>query len=183
MKALKRWEFSTVNKDSVLYDYRGCVIIFDDILIFRNKPKTDEYDTKKSNQIQIKIAMKTSNFKLQLQGTTLVRNVDSQRHYFVKFRAYAFDADELKKYENKWKKLEIYTTRGVKYSISYDSFVSHSFVNSEYGKTQIMIKVADMDREEKQTGFVRLPIDLYERLKAESKRTRKPMNTLLKLIE
>ena len=123
--------------------------------------------------------MKTTNFKLNLNDEVLTRNVDAQKHFFIKFRAYAFDESELQKYSGKWHTLRIITNGGTVYTIQADDFYSCSFLNNEFGKLQRLIRVADMKANKGKTGMVRLPTHLYNQLKTEAKRRRQPMNSLL----
>jgi hypothetical protein len=72
------------------------------------------------------------NYKLNLTNGILTRNVNSQRHYFIKFKAYAFDESELLKYKGQWSVLEIRTTTGKTYSISENDFYLNSIINEDF---------------------------------------------------
>jgi hypothetical protein len=131
-------------------------------------------------KIQI-IAMKTTDFKLVLNDQVLTRNVDAQKHFFIKFRAYAFDESELKKYAGKWHTLRIITNGGTVYTIQCDDFYNNSFLNNEYGKVQRLIGVADMKAKKGKRSMVSLPTHFYNELKSEAKRRNQPMNSLLEI--
>jgi hypothetical protein len=120
-------------------------------------------------------------FKLSLTEEVLTRNVDAQKHFFIKFRAYAFDESELQKYAGKWHTLRIITNGGTVYTIQCDDFYNDSFLNNEYGKVQRLIGVADMKAARGKTGMVRLPTHFYNELKSEAKRRNQPMNSLLEI--
>jgi hypothetical protein len=123
--------------------------------------------------------MKKPSFKLVLTDQVLTRNVDAQKHFFIKFRAYAFDESELQKYAGKWHTLRIITNGGKVYTIQCDEFYNNSFLNNEYGKVQRLIGVADMESKKGKTGMVRLGTHLYNQLKTESKRRKQPMSSLI----
>ena len=125
--------------------------------------------------------MEKPSFKLVLTDEVLTRNVDGQKHFFIKFRAYAFDESELKKYAGQWHTLRIVTNGGTVYTIQCDDFYDNSFLNDDYGKLQRLIKVADMKSKKGKTGMVRLPTHLYNQLKSEAKRRRQPMSSLLEI--
>ena len=125
--------------------------------------------------------MEKPSFKLVLTDEVLTRNVDAQKHFFIKFRAYAFDESELKKYAGQWHTLRIVTNGGTVYTIQCDDFYDNSFLNDDYGKLQRLIKVADMKSKKGKTGMVRLPTHLYNQLKSEAKRRRQPMSSLLEI--
>jgi hypothetical protein len=120
-------------------------------------------------------------FKLSLTEEVLTRNVDAQKHFFIKFRAYAFDESELQKYAGKWHTLRIITNGGTVYTIQCDEFYNDSFLNNEYGKVQRLIRVADMKAVKGKRSMVSLPTHFYNELKAESKRRNQPMNSLLEI--
>jgi hypothetical protein len=121
------------------------------------------------------------NFKLTLHEGVLTRNVDSSKHYFIKYRAYAYDEDELQKYEGQWHTLEIITTGGKCYQVNEVEFYRHSYLNTDYGKTQRFINVADMKVKENKGKMVRISNEMYQELKAESKKRRQPMSTLIEV--
>jgi hypothetical protein len=125
--------------------------------------------------------MKNVKFKLSLSGEVLTRNVDARKHFFIKFRAYAFDESELRKYAGKWHTLRIITNGGTVYTIQSDDFYALSFLNNDFGKLQCLIKVADMKSSKGKTGMVRLPTHFYSELKAEAKRRGQTMNSLLEI--
>jgi|688.fasta_scaffold1129352_1 hypothetical protein len=119
------------------------------------------------------------NYKLNLTNGILTRNVNSQRHYFIKFKAYAFDESELLKYKGQWSVLEIRTTTGKTYSISENDFYLNSIINEDFGKVQRLIGVRFLKLESNVQTMVKLPNEFHSRLKATSKKTNKPMNQLL----
>ena len=126
--------------------------------------------------------MSTSrNFRLTLHDGVLTRNVDSQKHYFIKYRAYAYDEDELQKYLGQWHTLEIITTGGKCYQVSEADFYNRSYLNRDYGKVQRLINVADMAVKESKGKMVRISNEVYQELKTESKKRRQPMSTLLEV--
>jgi hypothetical protein len=131
-------------------------------------------------ELQI-IAMKKPSFKLSLTDQVLTRNVDAQKHFFIKFRAYAFDESELKKYAGKWHTLRIITNGGKVYTIQCDEFYNNSFLNNDYGKVQRLIGVADMKAAKGKRSMVSLPTHFYNELKSEAKRRNQPMNSLLEI--
>ena len=111
----------------------------------------------------------------------MTRNVDAQKHFFIKSRAYAFAESGLKKYARQSHTLRIVTNGGTVYTIQCDDFYDNSFLNDDYGKLQRLIKVADMKSKKGKTGMVRLPTHLYNQLKSEAKRRRQPMSSLLEI--
>lgn len=121
------------------------------------------------------------NFRLNLHDGVLTRNVDASKHYFVKHRAYAYDEDELQKYLGKWHTLEIITTGGKRYQVSQADFYKYSYINRDYGKVQRFINVADMEVKETKSKMVRISNEVYQELKAESKKQRQPMSTLVQV--
>lgn len=123
----------------------------------------------------------TGKFRLILSDGVLTRNVDSTKHYFIKFRAYAYDDAELAKYKGQWHTLEIITSGGKCYQVSEADFYKHSYINDDYGKRQRLINVADMKVKETKGKMVRLSTEFYNELKAEARRRRQPMNSLLEV--
>jgi hypothetical protein len=125
--------------------------------------------------------MKAYNYKLQLAGTTLMRHVDAKRHYFIKYRAYAYDESELLKYTGQYNRLRITTSKGNIYEISAADFHAKSYLNADYGKLQRLVNVCDLELVAQRQKAVHLPMHLYEELKAESLRTGRPMTTLIEV--
>ena len=121
------------------------------------------------------------NFKLVLDDGVLTRNVDSKKHYFIKYRAYAYDEDELQKYVGQWHTLEIITSGGKCYQVSQADFYKYSYINADYGKVQRLINVGDMVVKETKSRMVRISNEVYQELKAEAKKQRQPMSTLLEV--
>jgi len=120
------------------------------------------------------------NYKLNLtQDGKLVRNVNSNKHYFIKFKAYAFDESELLKFQGKWHTMEIKTSTGRTYSISEQDFYSNSIINNDFGKVQRLIAVKFLKLESYVQTMVKLDNNFHARLKKTSRKENKPMNQLL----
>lgn len=120
------------------------------------------------------------NYKLNLtHDGKLIRNVNSSRHYFIKFKAYGFDETELLKYKGQWHTMEIKTSTGKTYSISESDFYSSSVVNQDFGKIQRLIGVKFLKLEAYVQTMVKLDNEFHSRLKKTSRRENKPMNQLL----
>jgi hypothetical protein len=124
--------------------------------------------------------MKTK-FNLQLRHGVLTRYVDSQKHYFIKHKAYAYDEAELEKYKGRFHTLRITTSKGNTYEISQESFFCRSFLNSDYGKVQRFINASDLLLVAQKKKVVHLPMSVYLELKEESGRTGRPMTKLLEV--
>jgi hypothetical protein len=123
---------------------------------------------------------KIMNYKLNLTTDgKLIRNVDSTKHYFIKFRAYGFDESELLKYKGKWHTMEIKTSAGKTYTISESEFYSKSLVNEDFGKVQRLIGVRFLNLDAHTQTFVKVDKHFHVRLKKTSRKENKPMNQVL----
>lgn len=118
-------------------------------------------------------------FKLNLSNGILTRNVNTQKHYWIKFRAYAFDESELIKLKGKWNKLRIITNSGRTYAITEQDFYTHSIINNEFGKVQRLIGVRYLELEKHVQTLVNLNSNFHSILKKKSKTINKPMNQIL----
>ena len=120
------------------------------------------------------------NYKLNLtHDGKLIRNVNSNRHYFIKFKAYGFDESELLKYKGQWQSMEIKTSTGRTYSISEEEFYSNSIINEDFGKVQRLIGVRFLKLESYVQTMVKLDNNFHSRLKKTSRKENKPLNQVL----
>jgi hypothetical protein len=119
-------------------------------------------------------------YRLVLSNGLLTRYV-TIRSYFVKHKAYAFDEAPLEKLRGQWHTLQIITKAGKRYEVSESDFYKCSYLNSDYGKLQRLIGIADMRVKETKQNLVRVHPHFYNELKAEANRTQLPMSSLLQI--
>lgn len=77
---------------------------------------------------------------MRVTNGILYRNVDSSKHYHVKHKAYMFDVAIMETLPN-WHELRIITKYGRVYRIEKRDFDKYSFLNTSYGKAQLVIQV------------------------------------------
>jgi len=122
---------------------------------------------------------KQMKYKLIISNGILTRNVDTQKHYWIKFRAYSFDEEELKELKGQWHQLRIVTSTGRVYSISESEFYKQSQINKDYGKEQRLIQVKFLKLEQHRQTLINVSTNFHTRLKEKSTTTNKPMNQII----
>lgn len=107
---------------------------------------------------------------MTLNNRVLIRNVNSRKHYFVKYKAYSFDESIIQTYNGQFDSLIFVTSYGKKYAISSVDFWSKSKVIQFAGKEQRLIEVKYFNLESMQsTKTVHLDAATHQRLKLKAK--------------
>lgn len=121
-------------------------------------------------------------YKLRLSNKTLTRNVNSSKHFFIKYRAYSFDEKLIIKYKGKFKTLKIITSYGKVYTITSADFWSKSQLMTILNKKQRLIKVEYLTIERKQhSKTVILDPNTHQRIKEQANKERMNINTYLSI--
>jgi hypothetical protein len=138
-----------------------------------------EYFSHQNINLKMTKIEKSMEYKMVLQDDKLIRFVDSKKHFFVKFLAYGFDLEEVLKFKNSFKVLQVITKANRIYEISHDSFFQYSFLNDQFGKKQLFIEVKYLTLVATKNNFVRISEKDLLKLKGIKRATKKKIIDLL----